>query len=337
MHKRVGIGIIVAICVLAVGFVASPVQLSYVYSDSMEPTIDRFDGYVLVPAGDVESGDIVTFWSAAKDTHVTHRVVGRSARGFITKGDNNPSTDQATGDPYVHRDDIVGRVFTLNGEPLVVPNLGHGARFVRVHRLLIAGLLGTITLLTALRKDRGTRPSRSVTRVRDVLLPILVVTFVGAVALQVLGAHTEQLRYTAVRFDNPSPQVITVGESVTANVSIPTARSRFTHTVLGTDGARLVTQDRNATTIRATLRVPAPPTTGSVSADVGVHRYPAVLPVRILRSLHSRSPFVASTVTTLFTMSPVGLLYWFVIDGRRPLRPTRSRWAKRLRRKLGRL
>jgi signal peptidase len=46
-----------------------------------------------VPAGELDRGDVVTFVPAGRGTAVTHRVVGRDARGVITRGDANAGAD----------------------------------------------------------------------------------------------------------------------------------------------------------------------------------------------------------------------------------------------------
>lgn len=337
MLKYLGIGLGVVLCLLLVGPASTPVQLSYVYSESMEPTISQYDGYVLVPAGDIESGEIVSFWSESKNTYVTHRIVGQSSNGFITKGDNNPTTDQAAGDPYVQRDDIVGQVVTLNGSPVTIPHLGRAARFIHANWKGIAGVLGLLLLGSTLRNNRSTRPSRSITRVRDVLLPLLVITFVSAVGLQVIGATSQQLEYVAVLSDNPASSTVTVGETATRTVEASRSAIPGTTNVLSVDGATVVDQSRDATTIRATIRIHAPASTGPVTPNVVVNQYPAVFPVQVLQSLQEIHPIIASTVTTFFVMSPLYVLYWLAIDGNRPIRSTENRWTKQLAQKFNRL
>ncbi|MFC7165460.1 signal peptidase I [Halospeciosus flavus] len=118
MLRTVGFGLFVVVALLLLPANA-PVQVGYVYSDSMEPTLGVDDGYLLVPADAVEVGDVVTFQLETRDTLVTHRVVGRTDGGFLTKGDANPSADQASGHPPVTSEDVVGRVLTVGGTPLV--------------------------------------------------------------------------------------------------------------------------------------------------------------------------------------------------------------------------
>ena len=333
MLKRAGFVVAGLLCILAIVPATAPVQLSYVYSDSMEPTIERFDGYVLVPAGDVDAGDIVTFWSPDRNTYATHRVVGRSERGFITKGDNNPSTDQAAGASYVRRGEIVGRVLTVRGDPVVVPGLGYAVRFVQTRSTLIAGLLGAALVVGALRRRPAARPSRSVPRVRGVLWPVFAVALVSAVGLQFAGGQTEQLRYVATDSDQGGPRQVSVGEATTGSVSINRSTLPLTEYVVSADGMTITNRTRTATTITVSYRIPPPEQTGVVEADVHVNRYVTVLPPMLIRRLHGIAPLLAASATVLTTMLPVVLVAALAVDGKRPLRSVESRWARTLERR----
>lgn len=102
-----------------------------VTSDSMSPAIEVGDViYVYhTDAAGVEEGDIISFVSGSTENRVrtdrvtTHRVVEvQTEEGlqFITKGDANEDPDP---DP-VGADSVVGRVPSVFGVPLHVPQLG---------------------------------------------------------------------------------------------------------------------------------------------------------------------------------------------------------------------
>ncbi|MEH7223682.1 signal peptidase I [Bacillus sp. JJ1566] len=103
-----------------------PISLGYVYSESMEPTIKTNDGYILIRSKSYGVNDIITFKPKfLKEPFVTHRIVDvTEERTFITKGDNNSSLDQEAGEPFVDSRQIQGRVFTINGSPVIIPKLG---------------------------------------------------------------------------------------------------------------------------------------------------------------------------------------------------------------------
>lgn len=102
--RTVAIVLVVAVSLLIAGAVlGQPIFLSYVETGSMDPTLSPGDGFIAIPnavAGSVEEGDIITF--RAQTLHggglTTHRVVGKTEHGYITKGDANPFTDQDSGE-----------------------------------------------------------------------------------------------------------------------------------------------------------------------------------------------------------------------------------------------
>ncbi|MEH7111532.1 signal peptidase I [Neobacillus niacini] len=103
-----------------------PITLGYVYSESMEPTIMTNDGYILISTREYRVNDIITFKPKfLKQPYVTHRIVEvKENHTFITQGDNNPATDQKVGEPFVEQSQIIGKVFTINGSPIIIPRLG---------------------------------------------------------------------------------------------------------------------------------------------------------------------------------------------------------------------
>ena len=82
-------------------------KFSVVLSHSMDPTYTTGDALLVVPWGHPGVGDIVQFKFAIAPgptetiIPVAHRIIGRDARGFITKGDNpqaNPDFWRVTPD-----------------------------------------------------------------------------------------------------------------------------------------------------------------------------------------------------------------------------------------------
>ncbi|KPN31210.1 signal peptidase I [Halolamina pelagica] len=107
----------------------TPVLLGYVETGSMEPTLEPGDGFVAVPAavtGDVEEGDVIVFRAEELQGGglTTHRVVGETERGYITRGDANPFTDQDGNEPPVKEGQIVAEALQIGGSVVVIPNLG---------------------------------------------------------------------------------------------------------------------------------------------------------------------------------------------------------------------
>lgn len=85
-----------------VGFLMGrPVFVSYAYSDSMVPTINRWDVFFINPLSKGEVGDIIVFNLSGRWT--VHRVYAITEEGYITKGDNNVATDQQDGKTHLYR------------------------------------------------------------------------------------------------------------------------------------------------------------------------------------------------------------------------------------------
>lgn len=63
MIQKAGIALGLLILVALAVPPGAPLHISYVASDSMSPTIDTNEGYVLVPVDAVQPGDIITFYN----------------------------------------------------------------------------------------------------------------------------------------------------------------------------------------------------------------------------------------------------------------------------------
>ncbi|MFB6362049.1 MAG: signal peptidase I, partial [Halobacteriales archaeon] len=128
--RGVEIFVLLLVVTLVAGqLLGQPILLSYVETGSMEPQLQPGDGFIAIPiwaAGPIEEGDVIVF--DAQEIHdgglVTHRVVDVTDRGFITKGDANPFTDQDGREPPVQRPQVVAKAFQINGEVVAIPALG---------------------------------------------------------------------------------------------------------------------------------------------------------------------------------------------------------------------
>lgn len=128
--------------IIAVTFIAAlgsvifkqPLLISVVRSNSMYPLFERGDLVLInriAPKDTVSVGDIVVFKTEIGDYSnvgwIIHRIIGGNEQdGFITKGDNNPLTDQDMGgSPPVKKEWIVSRAITLDHFLLKVKFLGY--------------------------------------------------------------------------------------------------------------------------------------------------------------------------------------------------------------------
>jgi len=76
-----------------------------VTSNSMQPVLQIGDSIVaeVIPCEDVKPGDIIVI--KRSEDFLTHRVISKTERGWLTKGDNN-----AVLDPPVQKDRFIARV-----------------------------------------------------------------------------------------------------------------------------------------------------------------------------------------------------------------------------------
>ncbi|WP_169051791.1 signal peptidase I [Halorhabdus amylolytica] len=102
-----------------------------VLSGSMSPAIGPGDVIVVgsVQAGDVQVGDVITFRRGGESRPTTHRVVdvvdSDGSVAFRTAGDNNEDPDPDLVEPS----QLVGKVVTIGGSLLVIPEIGRVIMF----------------------------------------------------------------------------------------------------------------------------------------------------------------------------------------------------------------
>lgn len=352
MRTLVGVAVVVLVALL-VAPAASPVQISYVTSDSMAPTIEPGAGYVLAPAGTVEAGEIVTFYSAERGSYVTHRAIRVTADGILTKGDGNPSTDQAAGYPPVQRSDVSGQVLTVGSGPLVVPHLGTGLSLLRTYWYAIVAILGSALVVSAARSSRQ-RVRSAVLRSREVVVPAFVVAVLVAVVLVSMAAVHQTQTYQVTAEGSADAGVLSVDEERTASLTVRLASTPFTHLVTRADGMRIdgttpVAGGPNGTVAErgdeldwvqqrlldsseqnVTVTIPAQGTTGVHATNLHVYPYPATVPRGVVTALHGVHPLLAALATVAAGIGPLYLCYWVLVDPIAPLRSTRHRVLRRL-------
>jgi len=127
--KITALALIVLFLIIFLGFYR-PVQLwgdtryEPVYTGSMEPAIPVGSVVVIKPANPdtLKVGDIICFKTEAEyPKTVTHRIIGITSQGFITKGDANEDPDTW----IVKKEDVIGKVVA------VIPYMGYLGYFVR--------------------------------------------------------------------------------------------------------------------------------------------------------------------------------------------------------------
>ena len=329
--------LVVAIFSLMLGsLLGQPVLLSYVETGSMRPTLDPGDGFISVPSqlsSSVEEGEIIVY--RAEEIQggglTTHRVVDKTQQGYITRGDANPFTDQEGEEPPVKDPQVVAKALQVNGQVVVVPQLGTAVQVVQdaistVQRH-IAVTLGTRSLLGAQGlaylffgvtlawyvvgawRERGSRDSsRSRDRSRDggvdprlFAAGFALLLVAGATASMVAPAGAQEFGIVSAEFESEDPTVIPTGESSTIAYSVPNGGVLPVVAYLEPGSEGVAAEPRRVKvppdeTVEATITLSAPPETGYYRRYLVEHRYLGVLPTSTIDALyrvHPWAPIVA--------------------------------------------
>jgi len=344
---KYGVFLVVLIAVAAMLFgqaLGQPILLAYVETGSMAPTLEPGDGFIAVPmavAGPPEEGDVVVFEAQELQGGglTTHRIVGRTEEGFITQGDANSFTDQASVEPPVTEDRIVAKALTINGQVVAIRNLGDGIvalqNFFTGAVGAVVGLLGLgaifagagpaqtliwvgvgliiVTLIadavTGNRSGRGSRSRRrpSYYGTATFLVALAVIVLAPATASMVLPSGSTSFDIVSSESPNESPLVIASGE--TTNVNYTVANDGFipTMTVIEPEHPDLEISRSNFIVSpnsqeSTTLRIRAPDETGAYTRSIGEYRYLPVLPRSMILSLHEAHPYVAVAAIDLLLL-----------------------------------
>lgn len=98
-------------------------------------------------------GDVVVFQPERINGGqlTTHRVVDETEQGFITRDDANLFANQSDGEPPVKRTQVVATALQMNGNAVVIPNLGDAVEGIQANietvQRPVAALLGVGALV----------------------------------------------------------------------------------------------------------------------------------------------------------------------------------------------
>ena len=340
--RAVGTAVEVAFVLLAVALVVGqllgqPVLVSYVRTGSMEPTIDTGDGFVPLPTavvGPPETGDVVTF--RAKQLQggglVTHRIVDRTDRGYVTRGDANPFPDQDGGEPPVKQTQVVAVAAEFGESPIVIPDLGDAVGALTgvietVQRRAIAltgvrsldgltglgyafGLLSVVGYVVDVAigsrrddtdLDRSLERDRRGDDGRRYLRIFTAIIVVAATGTMLLPSGTTEYGVVSADFDSDRPSVIPAGESRTQDVRLGNTGLVPVVAVVEPASDGIGIRDRVVPVpargeATATVEMSAPPETGYYRRYLATHRYLAVLPTPVIVELAAIHPWLPVAV-----------------------------------------
>ncbi len=192
--------LLVAIVILAaVGsrIAQHPFLLTVVRSYSMYPLLRRGDVVLLAPLStnsQVQLDDVILFRTEggrlASEGWIIHRVIDGDENGYITKGDNNPKSDQDDSEESVpiKREWVAANAIKLGGAPVKIPLLGYiplwAGELKEKPGILVAGtVVAAIALvIVEMRTKRKNRMPR--------LLQLPLVYLISGLVLSVVTALT---------------------------------------------------------------------------------------------------------------------------------------------------
>ena len=322
--------VLVVVSLVVGQFLGQPILLSYVETGSMQPTLSPGDGFVAIPAqiaGGIGPGDVVTF--DAQEIQggglTTHRVVEETERGYITRGDNNPFTDQDGGEPVVQDAEVVAKALQVGGGVVVIPHLGtvamgfqsalqsvqtwlavtFGVRSFQGTQGLAYIVFGLSMVAYAVDwyLNAGTRDRDSRDRSRDdgtsvfaILGVLALVLMATATAAMVVPGGTQEYGVVSAEFESENPTVIESGTSQELEYVVPNAGLVPVYAYVtpaspdvDVDPQRLSVGSRGEASTTVTLS--APDETGYYRLFVVEHRYLAVLPPGIVDELYGVHPW----------------------------------------------
>ncbi|WP_284011010.1 S26 family signal peptidase [Haloarcula pelagica] len=355
--------VLVVLALLVGQLLGQPVLLGFVRTGSMDPALEPDDGFVAIPSaltGPPEPGDVIVFEAEEIQDGglTTHRVVGTTEDGYITRGDANAITDQTAGEPPVGDHQVVAEVLQINGWVVAIPGLGAGIGVVgdavQGAQLTLARwsgtelFLGTEGLLTIVaaaafgylgfdsvygtrdERDRDTDRSRSQgLDPRILVAACALVLAVGLTVPTVVQGGTTETEIISSSFDSERADIVPAGESTTRTRQLrnPSYLPNVVYLVPG-DGVgvsdrvvRVPPQSRREVTV--TLHAPAD--TGSYQRLLTTHRYVAVLPASLLTELHGEHPWLPAIGTLGAIVVPFYLIGSSIIGRSRLRRRRRER------------
>lgn len=357
------IALVLIVLALLVGqFLGQPILLSFVTTDSMEPTIDVGDGFVAVPpelAGDVEEGDVVVF--EAEEIQggglTTHRVVDITEEGYVTQGDNNPFTDQDGGEPPVADAQVRAVAWRPGGSVLTIPFVGSAVMWLQSTissvQVQLAQLFGTRALLGTQglaylmlagsvvlyviagrfeddrRRDHD-RGRETGTSSHKLMAALTLVVVAGVTAAMIVPAGSQEFGIVSAEFESDSPTVIEQGTTESFNYSVRNTGIISTVVFLEPTGERIDTEPRQLqldgrSAENATVTISAPEETGAYRAFVQQYRYLGILPTPVIEQLYRLHPWLPIVVINAVVAVPFYLVGLWLLGGRRLKDRSRSR------------
>lgn len=365
MDVIVAVTVVLAVMTVLGSILGFSAGVAYVETESMSPTLEPGDGFILIPsalAGPPEAGDVVVF--EAKELRgggpTTHRIVGKTDRGYITQGDNNNAPDQAADEPPVQTTQINGRVLQIGGTVVSIPYVGAITEETRgildttrqrvdvlTWRLTstsglsttqlsyaLTGILVALYVVESVRTRDGSKRDdmrRVRTRGKDdetdvsthtILLGLTAVVLIATTAAMVIPGGAQQ--YDVVASESKSPVLASPGKETQITHGI--GNSPILPMTVFLEGGNDVQVDRREVTLdrgettNVSASLAVPDSIGHHRFYVVEHWYIPVLPESVTRALYSQHPWLPILVIDALVAGPYYLIGRWFLPDRSPRR-----------------
>ncbi len=341
--------LVIVISVLFGTFFNRPVLVSYVLSESMEPTLMTGDVIFINPfAANANINDIIVFKSG--QNYVVHRIVGVTAEGFITKGDNNIATDQLSEKPYVQEEDIVGRIIMLGSHPVAIPG---GGEFIKgisseignnkialIALLIIFGLYFTLGDESAREKKRNKGTVKIGFPVIYFIFSILILIIISL--SMVMVAEERYIEYsTTVAIGSKNPDWVTPGAVFERELDIGNYGKYPYYYKLEIISPRLSLKENSVFLMgpggekKIVAKIQAPAETSLNAERIRIWKILPLLPPQLIEWSFGINPYLAILAIDLEIASLLAVVY-FISGGQneRPIRFKANRTFRLLRSSL---
>lgn len=317
---------VVFLLVSVTGFILDrPVLISYVTSDSMTPTLNKGDLFLINPFSKGKTGDIIVF---KMNGHWTvHRIYAETSEGYITKGDNNVATDQQGGrSDAIRKEDVVGTVVTIFDKPIKIPYVGmyiqeFSKSTKNLYIAIVVIVLGSI-LLTAGGKDRVRKRKKRVVKVKyktlytivsAVTIAIILISIVatwGTVgfnyASTLAGGQKEGWYLPNTEFDRP--------------IVIENKAFYPMYYILSPKGDRIALDKTDFMLMRnekenINVHVKVPANTKIYYEQIDVYTYPPLLPTDLIKRLWNLNPYLPLVAFSIEIAGVLAIVYFATGSG----------------------
>jgi len=295
--------------ILLGAMIVTPFGPARVISGSMEPEIRVGSTIFIYPANLVAVGDVIVFHPTGLGREmIVHRVVGKTAEGYITKGDAAAKTDQEMGEPPVHSDRVAGKALTFGGSVLQVN--------YRTFVILSLGLCLVVAFYWAGANAKVLKVKR--VRVKHVQLFILIFCAVIITFTMILGSGTEAVSFLASENPGTRTDHTRVGEP--GEMLFLVGNRSLIPALVYVEGPASVSSllVPPLSSAETTVVIPAQDQPGWYELVVRKYSHPAVIPPVVIGLLYQLSPYL-SMFTVLASMILIIYLVLAVVEPWIPL------------------